>query len=696
MHWTHNFWLLGLAPFAGAVLLGSCAAPLDEVAQSVILITVDTLRADALGFAGNTRVQTPTLDRLAAGGRVFEDAHAHSTVTLPSHANILTGLYPFRHGVRDNLGFTLADDQITLAERLQEAGFASAAFVSAIPLAAATGLDQGFDLYDDRLPDGSSINPFLMVQRRGNEVVEAAVEWWQEHAGERRFLWVHLFEPHAPYQPPEPFRTEYQKKPYLGEVATADSYLARLVEPLLDDTASRDTFVIFTSDHGESLGQHGEMTHGFFAYESTLKVPLVLWGPRVLPGRDGRAARHVDIVATILDVVGIDDDSTTDGRTLLAEPEAGEASPTSYFESLTANLTRGWAPLRGLIQDRRKAIEMPVPELYDLGQDPDEEQNLVPEELDRYRSLLQALPEAAEIRPDRDAISSEVEHQLQALGYLGGSAPMKSSYGVEDDLKNLVHLDRKLMRAHILFTRGEYGKAAALATALLEERPDLSTAREYLAFSLLHLGRTQEAMAVMRDAQRAGTARPSLVHQLALTLTRAGNGAEAVVLLEEMIGEGAEASSTTLNALALALIGAGRSAEAISVAQGIVTGEPDNVVAYENLALACQALGRWQEAREYGLRATEIDSQRADAWSNLGVTFTNLDDADAAIDSWARAIEIAPDHVDALFNLGVTAADLGQVQRSRDALRRFLEIAPARGYEREVEVARQTLSEMTG
>jgi arylsulfatase A-like enzyme/Flp pilus assembly protein TadD len=690
-------WPRLLAPLCFTVALGSCGGTVDEVetARSVLLITVDTLRADALGFAGNSRVETPTLDRLAAGGRIFEDAHAHSTVTLPSHANILTGLYPYRHGVRDNLGFSLSADQVTLAERLKVEGFATAGVVAAVPLIAETGLDQGFDLYDDRLPTGSPDNPFLMEQRRGDEVVSAALEWWQSKAGQRRFLWVHLFEPHAPYQPPEPLATEYREKPYLGEVAAVDSYLTPLIDPLLSATGKRDTLVVFTSDHGESLGEHGEVTHGFFAYESTLKIPLVVWGPRVEPGRDTRSARHVDIVATILDAVGVVDDMDTDGQSLLAASNDG-IWPDTYFESLTANLTRGWAPLRGLIQNRQKAIDLPVPELYDLVRDPGEGENLVPDQRDRYRSLVAALPDESTLQADRSAVSAEVERRLEALGYLGGSAQGKSSYGVEDDLKSLVHLDRKLMRTHMLFTKGEFGKAAAIAVSILEERSDLSTAREYLAFSLLHLGRTQDAVTVMLEAQRTGTAQPALVRQLALTLTRLGRGEEAVSLLDELIADEEGSDTLTLNALALALIGAGRAEEAISKAEIVLADESANVVAYENLALASQALGRWEDAREYGLKATEIDGRRADSWSNLGVTFTNLGETSAALDAWTQAIEIQPDHVDALFNLGVTAADLGQMDRAEAALSRFVEVAPPAGYEKEIQVARQTLEKIAG
>src|SRR5688572_21072310 len=251
----------------------------DE-AVDVILITIDTLRADSLGFAGNREVSTPVLDRLAAAGRVYPNAHAHNVVTLPSHANILTGRYPFQHGVRDNSGFTLPETVPTLAGLLKQGGYATAAFIGAYPLDSRYGLGQGFDVYDDDYPRGSTPTEFAGSERRGDQVIAPALAWWQSQTGKPRFLWVHLYDPHASYDPPEPFKSKYASKPYLGEIAATDSFLAPLLEPVL---AGKETpaLVVVTADHGEALGDHGELTHGLFAYEATLRVPLVVWGAGV-------------------------------------------------------------------------------------------------------------------------------------------------------------------------------------------------------------------------------------------------------------------------------------------------------------------------------------------------------------------------------------------------------------------------------
>ncbi len=239
--------VLGAGAAAWFLLSGRGGGGPVERGAGVLLITIDTLRADAPGFAGNAQVETPVLDRLARGGQVFDDAHAHNVVTLPSHANILTGLYPYQHGVRDNSGFALPAKVPTLATRLKAAGYATAAFVGAYPLDASFGLNQGFDTYDDKFPRGAHLDSFVLAERRGDKVVEPALAWWNAHRSEKRFLWIHLYDPHAAYAPPEPFATRYKENPYWGEVAATDSFLAPILGPLLDGKEP-PTLVVVTSD----------------------------------------------------------------------------------------------------------------------------------------------------------------------------------------------------------------------------------------------------------------------------------------------------------------------------------------------------------------------------------------------------------------------------------------------------------------
>ena len=535
--------------------VATAAPPLLETGrvEDVVLITIDTLRADALGHSGGENVaETPAIDRLAAAGRVYTDAHAHSVVTLPSHANILTGLYPYQHGIRDNSGFVLPEAIPTIATHLTTAGFVAGGFVAAFPLDVRYGLGRSFEVYDDSYRQGDNLTEFVIPERPGPEVVAAALDWWRSREGRRRFLWIHLYDPHAPYEPPEPFLSRYPENPYLGEVAATDAYLRPMLEEVTADGAP-PALVVLTADHGESLGEHGELTHGFFAYEPTLKVPLVLWAPGLTAGQTAEPARHVDILPTIVEAVVGEVPAGLPGRSLLHPlPDAG-ALP-SYFEALSPNLNRGWAPLRGVLKDRSKFISLPLPELYDLDSDPGEQANLVREDRRRTKGMLELLPSESVWPPDRGAVSTEEQKRLEALGYLSGSAGEAETYGPEDDPKNLVALDGKLHEVINLFHRDRLAEAEALAREVVEARPSMALGWTYLSQVLLEDGRLDEAIPVMREARERGAASPALTRQLALSLAEAGRSREAVELLAPAAGTG---DPDVLNALGLVLSEAG-------------------------------------------------------------------------------------------------------------------------------------------
>lgn len=671
-----------------AVVLGVLAV-LSAAAASgrppdVLLVTIDTLRADALGFAGNRRVQTPALDRLAARGRVFTNAHAHNVVTLPSHANILTGLYPYQHGVRENSGFRLSGDVPTLATVLRNAGYATAAFVGAYPLDSEFGLDRGFQVYDDRTTRGSDDEEFELAERRGDEVVGPALKWWHQQGGKPRFLWVHLYDPHAPYAPPEPFASRHAKEPYLGEVAATDSFLAPLLE------ASKDALVVVTADHGESLGEHGELTHGLFAYEATLKVPLVIAGPGVPPGRDGRAARHVDVFPTVLQAAGVaPPKADRPGRSLLAP--AGKEAPVSYFEALSANLNRGWAPLRGVLRQGRKLIALPLPELYDLPQDPGEKQNRIDQDRPAARALIAELPQESVWPPRPGTLPAGDEQRLRSLGYLSGSAPSRSSYGPEDDPKNLVELDRKILRISELYGSKRVGEAVALAREVVKERPSMPLGRSLLAQALLESGKTGEALEVMRKARAEKVTTETLLRQLGLTLAEQGRAEEALEVLRPMAEAGDPKSR---NALALALSEAGRQKEAWEQLQKVLADDPGNARALEQMGLIELRLGHWQQARDLSRKAVEAKPGLPLAWNNLGVALYQLGQPGEALDAWQRAVDLKPDLWDALWNLGVKAAQHGRPQQARAALERFVAGAPGERYAGDVQKARGMLERL--
>ena len=682
--------LPGLAALAIlGIWTGACApAPkANAKGADVLLVTIDTLRADAVGFSGNPRAETPVLDRMAAAGRVYTDAHAHNVVTLPSHTNILTGRYPWQHGVRDNTGFTLPASVPTLAALLKKAGYATGAFVAASPLDAGYGLNQGFDVYDDRFPRGSRPEDFVMAERRGDQVVAPALAWWNARRGQRRFLWVHLYDPHSTYDPPEPFRSRFRDNPYLGEVAATDAFLAPLLGPLLDGREP-PALAVVTADHGEALGDHGELTHGLFAYESTLKVPLVVWGPGVETGTDARPARHVDIVPTLLGALGVEPPAGLPGRSLLAAPDPAQ---TAYFEALSTNLNRGWAPLRGMLRERRKYIDLPLPELYDLSRDPGEKVNLFATERRIARALAGELPAESVWPPAKGLVTPEQEAQLRSLGYSVGSAGEKTSWTAADDPKNLIDLDHKLHQIIDLYSRRRYEEAATLAREVVAARPDLTEAAEQLALALRQLERHDEAIAALRAALARAPRQESLRRQLGMALAEAGQPAEAAEILQPLAGSG---DAATLNALGIALSDAGRHAESLAVLQQATRQHPNDPKAFENLGIVALRLQRPAEARDALRRALALNPSLPIAWNTLGVALYQLEGPGPALDAWQRSVTLDARQYDALYNLGLVALEAGRSAQARQALEQFVATAPQQRFAAERQRARELLAQV--
>jgi arylsulfatase A-like enzyme/Flp pilus assembly protein TadD len=682
-----------IAALAGVLLAAAppparkASVPPPAASRDVVLITIDTLRADALGFAGNQRARTPVLDRLASQGRVFTNAHAHNVVTLPSHTNILTGLYPFQHGVRDNTGFKLAAKIPTLATVLHGAGFATGAFVGAFPLDSQFGLDHGFDVYDDRYPKGANETEFVLPERRGDEVVRLALAWWKAHAGKKpRFLWVHLYDPHAAYEPPEPFASRFKDNPYLGEVSAADSFLAPLLGPFLDGK-EKPALVVVTADHGEALGDHGEETHGLFAYEATLKVPLVVWGRGVAPGRDARSARHVDVFPTVLQAAGVASapGPRRPGRSLLGAPDAGD----SYFESLSATLNRGWAPLRGLLRGGTKFIALPLPEVYDLPKDPHEKDNRFEAERQAARNVFSALPRESEWPPRRETMSADDAARLASLGYISGAAALRESYGPEDDPKRLIGLDKKVHDVIDFYMRGKLDDSVRLAREIVRDRPTMSLGYSLLAQALLQVGKTPEALDVMLKAKAQGAVSDALLRQLGLTLSEVGRAKEAVDVLRPLAEKLGDPQS--LNAYALALSEAGRQKEAFAVLQKVMENDPDNPKTFEQLGLVELRLNHWPQARDRSRQALALNPKLPLAWNDLGVALFQLGNKGEALDAWQKAVDLKPDLWDALWNLGTEAAGLGRADQARRALQRFVAGAPPARYGPDIEKAKAFL-----
>lgn len=676
-----------LAAACGGEERSAADRPPAGAAENIVLITIDTLRADALGFMGQDAVETPVLDRLAASGRVFTHAHAHSVVTLPSHANILTGRYPYEHGVRGNGGFVLGDGHATLAGLLRDQGFATAAFVAAYPLAAEFGLDRGFDVYDDDFGAKKEGQLFGFPERRGDEVVDRSLAWWRAHVGAKRFLWIHLFDPHIPYAPPEPFASRF-KDPYLGEVAAVDSFLAPLLEPFLAGK-ERPTLIALTADHGEARGDHGEPTHGLFAYESTLAVPLVLWGAGISPERDDRLARHVDLLPTVLESVGVAASAELPGRSLFA-PRDG-APESSYFEALMGYLAYRWAPLRGVIEAGEKYVELPIPEFYDLASDPGETTNLVDSRWRTVAKLRRGIPAESVWPPDQAALSRAEAEAFRALGYLSASGNARRAFGPEDDPKRLVHLHLDVNRMEQLAKSGRVDEAIAVGREILVARPDMVVVYEQLAPLLARQGRAAQAVELLRRAEALGLLNEPLRAELGLALVRLGRPGEALAVFAGGDREASDPAALTGQAIALATLG--RYDDARRALDTVLAEDAENAGAHEALSFVALQAGRFDDAVRHARRALAVDRDRPTAWNNLGLGLYNLGRPGDAYEAWRRAAALDASDPDVLFNLGLVAAELGRTADARSALTRFVRLVPAGSSDPRLREARRILAE---
>jgi arylsulfatase A-like enzyme/Flp pilus assembly protein TadD len=716
--------LLAVAFGAAAVWLMRRPVPppaqAPDAGQNVLLITIDTLRADAVGAYGNARAATPWIDRLAAGGLRFDRAHAHTVLTLPSHANILSGLYPQDHGVRDNAGFRFPAGSATLATALKERGYATAAFISAFPLDSRFGLARGFDVYDDGFLDATPHTPLLEQERRGTETVARARRWLDAHAAGRTFCWVHLYEPHAPYTAPEPFNSRFPNDPYGAEVAAADGALEPLLRPILESGPRGRTFVVLTADHGESLGEHGEATHGVFAYESTLRVPLVLYAPALLrPGVVAEEARHIDVLPTVLDAIGVPPPADLRGRSLLpagAGREAGSPAAT-YFESLAPNLNRGWAPLRGVIRKDLKYIDLPIPELYDLRADPREAQNLAATRTAEARELHDLLETASTgrgrgsrgsrgsrglrgLRGSREegtadgsrvAETAEARERLRSLGYASASVPSRARYTENDDPKHLIGLDARLQEAVRLYTSGNMPGALALAQALVRERPDMRVAWMTLAQIQREAGTLDAAIGSLRRAHDLSPRDTETTALLGAYLTERGAAAEAVaVMTPDASADGADLQ--LLVALALAQARTGRYADAVATLERARAADPSSAMLFVDLGTVRLMANHADEARRDFEAAIAANPDLARAHSSLAAVNAEAGRTHDAIAGWREATRLDPAEYNRIFALGMSLARAGRNGPAAACLGFFAETAPPRLYGKEIAAARAWLA----
>jgi len=674
---------------------GDTSTILRQPGLNVLLITIDTLRADALGSYGHPMAATPWIDRLAATGVRFETAHAHNVVTLPTHASILTGLYPQQHGVRDNSGFRFPAELPTLASLLQEQGYRTGAFISAFPLDSRFGLDHGFEIYEDSFVGADRRPAFLEQERSGVDTVALAKRWIESQDEGPWFAWVHLYEPHFPYAPPEPFKSRFADVPYIGDVAAADAALAPLLEPILTGEDGKKTLVVLTSDHGEALGEHGETTHGIFAYESTLRVPLILHQPSALSARVvEERVRHIDVLPTVLDVLSLPVPEGVRGRSLLSVAAGARAqeAPPSYFEALSGQLNRGWAPLYGVIDGSLKYVDLPIPELYEIDGDPDEKFNLASDQPERVAELrlllapLRAMDPGSVPQPE----DAETLKRLESLGYLRSKPSEKSTYTEEDDPKQLMDLDAALRDVAGLYSEGNLEAALERSRELVRRRPGMRMALMELAHLERESGHLDAAIEALREAYVLDPADSRTLALLGAYLTQAGRAAEAAKITEPH----ARRTQPDLDVLLVRSLALARTQEvqqafaALDEARQV---DPTNPAIPVHSGTLYLMAGDRDRARQAFEEALTLNPDTVAAHTALGVMEVENGNLNASLEHWRRAVAADPSQYSRLLAFGTRLWTSGQTEAARPLLELFVASAPAGTYGLEIQRLRDLL-----
>ena len=673
---------LAVLLLAAAALPSACKAPARPKDLNVLLVTIDTLRPDRLSCYSPKYLQTPRVDGLAARGVLFERAFAHAPLTLPSHASILLGAAPPAHGADDNGMRVVPRGVPSLPGTLKAAGYDTGAFVSAFPLDARFGLDEGFDVYDDKYPARAAA-ALDYPERPAEKTMAAALDWLAARNG-RWFLWVHLFDPHAPYAPPEPYATRFAQDPYSGEVAYVDDTLGRLFAAIDARGETGRTLVVLTADHGESLGEHGEMTHSYFAYNSTLWVPLIVSAPGLKAGRVKEVVSHEDIFPTVCDLLGLRDPAALPGRSFrpLLEGRSQRARPV-YFEALEGFYHRGAAPLRGVVAGPMKFMDTPIPELYDLDADFGESKNLASTtDLAPYKKILEKTI-AGETRPSGAPAprltDRETSERLRSLGYASGPpAPAKKAYGAADDLKTLLPLEQQLVQAAELAREGKPDESVRLLEDLIRSRPALTRAYAQLAELHYSLGRKEAHVQVLEQGALANPGDFTMVSAYGIALVEYGDFARGIDVLGRAVAL-FDQDPKVWDSLAEAYWKTGefekadedfRKALSLAPGDAIINGNAGNF--FVAWGLKTRKADLVKRSFPFFEAALAADPSLASVHNGLGGAWKLVGDTPKAIASWERAVALDPNYDLPVYNLGLALLETGDKARALGFFRKYL------------------------
>ncbi|MCX6571286.1 MAG: sulfatase-like hydrolase/transferase [Candidatus Aminicenantes bacterium] len=657
---------------------------------NVILITVDTLRADKVGCYGNANVATPTMDAFAARGIRYERCISQTPLTLPSHTTIMTGTLPIFHGVRDNGGFVVPSELVTMAEVFKAKGYDTAAFVAAYVLDSKWGLNQGFDTYFDKF-DLSRFEKISLgeVQRPANEVIDEALGWLEKKKAGKFFAWIHLYDPHTPYAPPEPFKSQYAQNPYLGEISYTDTQLARLWDFLGRNGLRDNLFLVFASDHGESLGEHEETTHGFFVYQSALHVPLIIATP--FPELQGRTSSQtvglVDVMPTVCEMAGIPVPAEVQGRSLVPSffSPGAATDRLAYSETFYPRYHYGWSDLRSVQDGRFKLILAPVPELYDLDRDPGEEKNLVYlekkafEDLSARAGVLMEEAGRNALEVDLKKVDEETREKLAALGYVGSFTDSSKLKGQKlANPRDKIGVFNELSKARESGLGGDSEEAIRTIRAIIAEDPAITDAHFGLGNVLYKARRFEEAVESFKKALNLKPDDSFAVINIANCYQAMGRFDEAEKFVLDYQARGFE-DSQLFFLLGTLMVNHKEPEKAVSYFEKCLAGNPRSASAHNGLAaiyLNRSGDGDLARAEEHLSAASAINPTLQSLRYNIAQLREKQNRLAEAADLYLQEIADSPKSFKALFNLSRVYRLMEREEDEYDALQKTIAANP--------------------
>jgi arylsulfatase A-like enzyme/Flp pilus assembly protein TadD len=652
-----------------------------------ILITVDTLRADRIGCYGFDKIETPYMDLFASRGVKFERCISSTPLTLPSHTSIMTGTQPTFHGVRDNGGFLVPQEITTLAELFKRKDYRTAAFVAAYVLDSKWGLNQGFDYYFDRF-DLSRYKTISLgnVQRRGDEVIDEALRWLEDNKQHNFFTWIHLYDPHTPYEPPSPYKELYPQRPYLGEIAYADSQLGRLWQYLEENKLIENTILVFAADHGESLGEHREGTHGFFIYQEGVHVPLIFVTPFAkLQGLSrSSVVSLIDVMPSVLDMACIPPPPQVQGKSLvpLFFKENNPENSFAYSETYYPRFHYGWSELKGIQDSRYKLIIAPEVELYDLKNDPDEKENLASthqEEVRRLQALADRyIKDTSEngFQLDYRRMDEETRQKLAALGYIGSFTDSSKLEGKElANPRDKIGVFNRLSGARELGLEGKFEPAVKMITEIIKEDPDIVDAYFTLGNLYFKEQKYEKALEYFFQVLDKKPDDAFTVINIANSYINLGELKEAEKFILSCI-ESIPPDSQVYFILGNIFNFQEKYDEAVRYYQKCMDLNPYSASAYSALGGVYVIQDKIEEAEEYLRKAMELNPELLNVHYNLAQLDEKKGDLIQAAEEYKTELENIPHNFKACFNLSRVYRLLGQEEEELQYLKKTIEIAP--------------------